>query len=415
MELIKKIISFKYFKFILAGIGVILMTIFFTTTILSGRKERVCNRLRKDIIESVDEYVNNNNLLPLLNGTSVTVDIVNAKDKFTINKQTITGTVTYTKYNDTYIKTLEIANADHCTTNEFGKEQDKYDENENTKVNVYFNYNNVEKYNSKWTNFIESEKISKEATNGVYLPIDEEDLPLIPNNAIITEYVTENKTFYSYRDKKWKWYKNDIAYSEYSSEKPAGYTNKDEATVQTTEPTEWSLDYPEVHDYRTIQTKTGFQWYYKDGKERVYWENGKYSIESPGDEYKKDTETMAKMYSYTDKMWRWYNGNTRRIYSSLKSVRPDNYNYRDDTTLTYTKWTDFKDTSYLTSDNQSYREERTDLRTRYLIKYEIHYEELLENPVSLEELESIVGKSYEEILKDETLNVNVTFKFQKEA
>ena len=71
--------------------------------------------------------------------------------------------------------------------------------------------------------------------------------------------------------------------------------------------------------------------------------------------------------------------------------------------------------SYLTNENKSYREQRTDIRTRYLIKYDIHYENMLEQPVSLEELENILGKSYEEILNDKSINVNVTFKFQTEA
>ena len=91
-------------------------------------------------------------------------------------------------------------------------------------------------------------------------------------------YIRETKTYYSYRDKKWKWYKNDIKYSDYSSTQPAGYKNKDKATLKNTELSEWSLDYPEEFEYRHISTKTGYQWYKKEGKEKVYWENGKYLI-----------------------------------------------------------------------------------------------------------------------------------------
>ena len=40
---------------------------------------------------------------------------------------------------------------------------------------------------------------------------------------------------------------------------------------------------------------------------------------------------------------------------------------------------------------------------------------MLDTPVSLEELENILGKSYEEIANDKSINVNVTFKFQTEA
>ena len=415
MDKIRNITKSKYFKLAIYGIGILLILIFIITTIINGKKTRTCNSLRNDIIASMDGYVEENNLLPKLNGTSVTLDISNGGKEFTMKKNKVTGTITYTNYNGEYVKTVNLNNAKYCTTEDFGKETDKYNENKNMKVNVYFNYNNVESFNSKWTDYIASADVSKEETNGVFLPLDEKDLPKIPSNAIITEYVTETKTYYSYRDKKWKWYKNDIKYSNYSSTQPYGYTNKDEATMTKSEPSEWSLNYPEVYDYRTISTKTGYQWYYMDKKEKVYWENGKYSIESPGKEYKKDNDTAAKMYSYTDKMWRWYNGDTKRGYSSLNSKKPSGYNYKDDTTLTYTSWSSFKDTSSLNSDNKSYREEQTDLRTRYLIKYDIYYEELLDKPVSLEELENILGKSYEEILNDKTLHVNVTFKFQPEA
>ena len=415
MDKLKRFISSKYFKLLIVGIGILLIVIFFISTMVNGKRTRTCNSLREDIIASLDDYVTKNNLLPKLNGTSVTVDITNADKEFTMKDNKITGTVTYTNYNGEFIKTVKIENADYCTTKKFNKETDKYDEKKNNEVAVYYNYNNVETFNSKWSEYIPSNEISTEDTNGVYLPSDTKKLPAIPSNAVIAEYVTENKTYYSYRDKQYRYYKNNIKYSSYSSVKPSGYTNKDNSTEKETEPTEWSLDYPEEYSYRAIKTKTGYQWYYTENKQRVYWENGKYSIESPGEKYKNDPDTAAKMYSYTDKMWRWYNGDTKRGYSGYLSEMPKNYSYRDDSTLNYTKWSTFKDKSYVTNENKSYREEKTDIRTRYLIKYEIHYEELLDEPVSLEELENILGKSYEEILKDETLNVNVIFKFKQEA
>ena len=409
MEILKKS------KKIILLIAVILLVIIIILTISSGRKKKVCNNLRNDIINSVDKYVNDNNLLPSLNGDSVVIELDSIQDKFTMKKKTITGYVTYTKYNDEYIKTVEIDNASYCTTDKFGKETDKYNSKNNVKVNAYFNYRTVESYNSKWSNYLPSEKISTEETDGILLPLNSKDLPVIPPNSVVTEYIRETKTYYSYRDKRWKWYKNDIKYSDYSSTQPAGYTNKDKDTLKYTESSEWSLDYPEVYEYRHIKSKTAYQWYYKEGKEKIYWENGKYSVESPGSEYKKDNDTAAKMYSYFDETWRWYNGSTKRIYSTSNSLKPNGYNYKDSTTLTYTNWSTFKDTSSINENNKSYREEKTDIYSRYLIKYDVYSYPILEQPISLRELEIKLGKSYEEITKDKSLKVDVIFKFQNEA
>ena len=267
----KQILNMKYLKLIMIGIGILLLIIFIISSVISGQKKRTCNNLKNDIIASTDNYVNENNLLPTLNGTSITVDLSVLTDRFSIKEKNVTGTITYTNYNGEYIKTIDIDNADYCSTDDFGKETDKYNSKKNSKVNVYFNYYTISSYNSQWSKYLPSEEISTEETDGVYLPVDSKNLPTIPSNAVITEYVRETKTYYSYRDKKWKWYKNNIKYSDYSSTKPAGYSFKDTATVTSTEPTEWSLDYPEEFEYRNIKSKTGYQWYYKDGKEKIYW------------------------------------------------------------------------------------------------------------------------------------------------
>lgn len=411
MDFIKKF-SKKSLGIILIVLCLLIMIIFI---ISNSSKKRKCTSLKDEILAITDKYVNDNDLLPSLNGTSITIELSELNDKVSFKKKEVKGTVTYTKYNDEYIKTFDIENASYCSTDKFGKESDKYISTNNVKVNVYFNYYTVESYNSKWSNYISSEEVSNEETDGVLLPINSKNLPTIPDNAVITEYVRETKTYYSYRDKKWKWYKNNVKYSDYSSTKPNGYTNKDESTKSKTEATEWSLDYPEVYDYRHISSKTGYQWYKLEGKEKVYWENGKYSVESPGSEYKKDSKNSAKMYSYTDDIWRWYNGNTKRVYSSASSTKPNGYNYKDESTLTYTNWSSFKDTSYLTNDNKSYREERTDTYSRYLIKYDIYSYSVLDNYVTLDELENILGKSYQEICNDKSIKVDVIFKFQNEA
>ena len=275
------------------------------------------------------------------------------------------------KWKCSYVKTVIMDNADYCSTGNFGKEKDQYDDSKNVKVNAYFNYVTVDSYNSRWSNWYPSEDISEELTDGVLLPIDEDDLPNVPNNAVITEYVRETKTYYSYRDKKWRWYRNNIDYSDFSSERPAGYTNKDTSVKLTTEDSPWSLDYPTEYDYRHISSKTGYRWYYLVDGEKVYWNNG-------------------------------------------SSTQPTGYNYKDEETLTYTSWSRFTDTSSLNSSNSSYREERTDIYSRYLIKYDIYSYPILENNVTLSELEQKLGKTYEELSKDDSIKIEVTFKFQYE-
>ena len=401
----------KNIKGFLIIIFVILVLYFIISNIIVGNRNKTCQELRKEIIKQTDIYISDNNLLPNLNGTSQTIYLSDLYDSIVFKDYAVTGTVTYTKYNDTYIKSIDIANASYCNTKDFTNESSQFDENKNAKVEVTFNYVEVDSYNSKWTSWYPSEDISKEETNGVLLPIDERNLPDIPNNAIITEYVRETKTYYSYRDKKWRWYKNNVKYSDFSSEKPKGYTTKDTSISLTTEATAWSLDYPEEKDYRSIKQATGYRWYYLDGEEKIYWNNGEYSPTSPGEEYKKDNDFKATMYSYTDKTWRWYNGETKRIYSSYSSAKPNTYNYKDEATLTYTNWSSFKDKSSLNNSNKSYREEKTDIYSRYLIKYDIYSYPILDNYVSLEELEKNLEKEYEEINNDENIKIKINFKF----
>lgn len=400
--------------FILLALLAILIIIFIITTSVKAKNKAKCDNLRDEIIALTDSYLNSKNLYPTLNGESIEINLSNLSEDIVYKDKYVTGTVTYTKYNDEYVKTFNLLNASNCTTKDFGKETSKYKSDENVKVNVTFNYYEVDSYNSKWTAYLASEYISEEETDGVLLPLDSKKLPSIPENAVITEYVRETKTYYSYRDKQWRYYKNNIKYSDYSSTQPVGYTYKDTATKSTTEQTEWSLDYPEVFEYRHIKSTTGYRWYYLEGKEKVYWENGKYSPDSPGEEYKKDTESKVTMYSYYDDMYRWYNGNTKRVYSSYRSTKPSGYNYKDEQTLTYTNWSSYTDESKLDDSNKSYREERTDTYSRYLIKYDIYSLPMLEKNVSLNELEQTLGKSYEEIANDKTIKVEVHFTFQYE-
>ena len=247
---------------------------------------------------------------------------------------------------------------------------------------------------------------------GVNLPIDLKSLPEIPAEAKIVEYVKEDKTYYSYRDLLYKWYKNNVQYSGFSSEQPSGYANKDTNTVVTTEPSEWSLDYPEVKSYRSISKKTGYRWYYQEGKNKIYWNDGAYYPTQPDEKYDKKSKETVTMYSYTDKMWKWYNGNLKRNYSSYVRVPTSSYIYKDSDLYQYTKWTSYKDSSSLNDENRSYREEVTKTYSRYMIKYRVLSFAKLDKPVSQEELEKATGKTLEQLMNDQNIYVETTFKFK---
>lgn len=393
---------------------IILVLYFIISTMISSSQNRKCQQLKETITNQTDIYLNENNLLPNLNGENIIININELYEPIIFKDKIVEGTITYTKYYDEYIKTFELNNASYCTTKDFNEESDKYDSSKNVKVTAYFNYSEVESYNSKWSNWYPSEDISSEETNGVLLPIDNKKLPVIPKNAVITEYVRETKTYYSYRDKKWRFYKNNIKYSDFSSTKPNGYEYKDESTKIISEQTEWSLNYPETYNYRHIFTSVGYRWYYLNGNTKIYWNNGQYTPNSPGKEYTKDFENSATMYSYYDDMWKWYNGTTKRIYSNFSSTKPNGFNYKDEDLTSYTSWSQFKDVSYLNNSNKSYREEKTDIYSRYLIKYDMYSLPMFEDYVTLKELENKLGKSYKEISNDKTKKVDVIFKFQYE-
>ena len=246
------------------------------------------------------------------------------------------------------------------------------------------------------------------------MPIKKERLPKISDNAIIVKYVTETKNMYRYRDKLWRWYKNlNSNYSGFYSEKPDGYSQRDTNTTISTDYTTWSIDYPEVKDYRTIKTGTGYRWYIIKDKKKVYYNGGEYLVEAPSEEYTADKETAIKMYSYSDKKWRWYNG-TNRVYCSYMATANNYCQYKDEELSVYGNWSMWSEVSKLDSSNSSYREEEVDLYTKYLIYYKMESLDLLETSLPKEQFETKLGKTIEEVDSDDNLDLIVTFKFKNE-
>ena len=251
----------------------IIIIIVIINLIVSGVRNSNCFELRNKIGNYVDSYVMSNDLWPTINGDNIVVDL-NDIEKVTFNDKVCSGTVKITKVNDDYIKTFYLENCSYCSVDSFSNEKDDYDDKLNADVVVYINYYNVTNNNSKWSDYIPFEEISTEETNGVLLPLNLDYLPKISDEAIVTDIIKEDKIFYTYRDKRWLWYKvNNNDYSDFSSEQPAGYSKKDTKAETRTAYSIWSIDYPEVKDYRVISTDTGYRWYKKDENGNIIWWN----------------------------------------------------------------------------------------------------------------------------------------------
>ena len=396
-------------------LGVIILIVIIVLIVISSNKTKKCKTLYDNVKKQVTQYVKNKELEPKVNGDFVTVNLEDLDNKIYLNDNVCTGSVKYTKHNDEYILTYEIKDCNYCSTND--KKWTQYTNNYNSKksnidVVALYNYVTIAEYNTKWTKWLSSEEIGEKKEYDVNLPLDEKVLPEVPEGGEIYKIVKEDETRYSYRDKKWKWYANASAdYSKFSSTQPSGYANKDSQTEIKTNPTDWSLDYPEEASYRTINKTTGYRYYKQEGKTKTYWNNGAYYPTAPDSSYTKDSSSSVSMYSYTDKMWRWYNG-TRRNYSAFSSVPYSSYTHLDSEIYTFTSWSSYENVSKLNATNKSYREERTDVYSRYLIKYKMKSMEIYNNYLTKEEFEEQTNHTLSEIANDDKYELMVKFKYR---
>ena len=114
-----------------------------------------------------------------------------------------------------------------------------------------------------------------------------------------------------------------------------------------------------------------------------------------------------------DKMWRWYNGEARGYYSNQSSKPPSNlYKYKDEDLTSYSNWSSYKTFSNVDSSNSYYREEVTNVHSRYMIKYKIRSFRVLDKALERSEFEQTVGKTLEEMAEDINVDLEVTFKYK---
>lgn len=401
----------------------IILVIIVAIVIFKVSRSNTCNDVEKLILDQVELYASNNNLLPTVEGESITLNIDDVFMEETLKpmleEKICSGSVKITKYKDEYIKTYDITNCGYCSTEERYKNwSNEIDKKPSSKYLVdvipYYNYYDVSYYNSSWSKWISEDDIGElDEKYHVALPLKETSIPTIPSEANIIEYEKEDATWYSYRDKKWKYYRdNGGTYSGLSSEQPDGFANKDTSTQMLTEWSEWSLDYPEQKSYRTISTTTGYRWYYLEGTEKVYWNSGIYTPAQPDEKYNKKEKETVKMYRYQDKMWKWYNGK-KRAYSNFSSTAPNStYSQRDTDLFQYSNWSSYSSENKINSSNSWYREQQTKTYSKYRIAYTMKSFLKLNNYVSKTEFEKELQGTVPELVERTDIQIDIQYKFK---
>lgn len=405
-------------------IGTILPLVVIGFIIYQVNINNKCSKVYDSIETAASEYLQNRNSFPNIDGDSITINLSNLYRDTLSSSSTLdtlaSGSVKVTKYNDTYIYTLDIKNCDVCSTDtKYGAWSNKLNSYPSGKTIVdvipYYNYYNRELNTTAWSDYYEEEELSEEESEyGIKLPIDESTLPQIPNEGNIYNIESDSIYYYRYRTKTWRWYDIEGDYSEYSSEKPDGYRNRDDNTAKYTEWSEYSLNYPEEKSYRTIQNVTGYKYYYEDENgNKVYYNDGNYasSDEVDHEKYNKRDSDSATIYRYRDQEWRWYNG-TQRRYSNYSSTAPSDRPYRDDDTETLSSPTSWSEESRLNSSNQDYIIEERKLMTRFRVQYEFLSLKVLQEPLTQKDFEEEVGMTLAEFNNREDVKLDVTYKFK---
>lgn len=406
----------------ITSICIIVIAVIIGFIVFKSVRNGKCLSIEEQVMTEAMAYIEKNNLLPSYEGDSITINIDEIDTLSVVLEGNIcSGTVTITLAEGRYIKTFDIQNCSYCTTKNrynWSSKKEKYPKNKSlVSVEMVFNYYDVTYNYTPWTDWFSSDLIDAVPSEyDINMPLNSKKWPTISDAGELITYETEKKTFYSYRDKKWKFYKylnND--YSDFSSTRPDGYTYKDERTKIETEPTEWSTNYPEEFDYRKISSTRGYRWYYetKDGV-KIYYKDGIYIPEVEEelqDLYTEKEKDSVKMYRYVDSLWRWYNG-TARNYSGFMAEATTSYPYKDEEIVDYTSWSRWSEVSNVNSSNQTYREQKTDTHQRYRAYYLMHSNEKLNNYLNLADFENITGRTLEDMQNDDSIKVLIKYEYR---
>lgn len=384
----------------------------------------VCQKTYNNILNASKKYANKEKLYPTINGNSVKIRISklyenNYITNLATNKLRNDGTVKITKVDNKYIYTLDVKNCNYCSTGvrykNWSSELD-YNPVGKSVVDVipYYNYTDREVNYTEWTDYLDPADISKTKSKyGIYLPKDKNLLPKIPSKSHIFTIEAEPKTYYNATITMWKWYNIVGEYSDFSSEQPNGYTDKDESTLIYTNWTSYSQNYPTEKNYREVKKADGYQWYYKTKNgQKVYYKNKQYVPESLVNtkKYNEKSDNYQTMYSYRDRQWRWYNG-TKREYSVYSSTKPGGYSYKDDK-LTYTKSTGWVDTTNINDSTKEYMTEKSYQVYRYRIQYEFLSDFILKEYIDQDTFIAKEKMSIEDFMKQEQYKLTIKYKYR---
>ncbi len=408
-------------------IGTIVPLVLLGFIIYTAIQNNDCNTIYNHIKSATKDYLKDADKFPDIEGENVIVSVGKLYNEqylsaYSTKNMTCTGNVKITKYKKDYVYTLNLTNCNSCTTTSRYKnwsgELDYYPNKPIVDVIPYYNYYERQTVVTDWSKFYEENELQKKKSKyGVRLPKKEEDiqskLPTLPEEAKIAEIQQERGYFYRYKDKVWKWYDIKGNYSGFSSEKPAGYANKDEDTLIYTEWTKYSLNYPEEKEYREIHKTTGYQYYYEEDGEKIYANNKNFVADEDIDQnkYTMHEDQGVDMFSYRDSKWRWYNGEKRK-YSVTSSEKPDGYNFKDDETLVETNYSEWEPSSTVNDSNKTYRIEEKKHMTRYRYVYEILSAPVLKAPVTKNLFVEKVGISVPDFVVQDNYKMEVSYKFK---
>ena len=402
--------------------GTILPIIFVILIIVTEFQNRYCGKVYESIKKATKNYIQNEELMPTVEGDNLTISIGDLySEQYLKSSETnnilCSGTVKITKYKNDYVYTLDVRNCNSCSTNkkfaDWSALQLNYPRNK-TIIDVipYFNYYERDINTTKWSKYYDDSELSDEVSEyGIKLPVNMEDIPEVPKEANIFTIEKEETLFYRYRSKNWRWYDIVGNYSEYSSEKPNGFENKDEDASIYSDWSDYVQNYPEEKSYRTIEQTTGYKFYYTNkNNEKVYYNDGKYSPREDvnTEKYDQTENETTTLYHYRDQMWRWYNGQKRR-YSNYRSTAPSGYPYKDEQTERLdnpTSWEEEK------QEATEYRLEEEKVMTRFRTKYEFLSLLKLKEPLEREKFEAKIKENIVDFNEREDVKLDVTYKFK---
>lgn len=406
-------------------IGNVLPVIIIGILIYAVIQNKICINIYDMIKKSSKLYLEDQGELPRIEGEN---SIVNIGDLYSeeylrsssTDNTLCSGTVKVTKYKKDYIYTLDVKNCNKCSVNKkYGGWSELINNYPSNKAIVdvipLYNFYDREVNVTAWSEYYENSELDDEVSDyGINLPMDTSKIPEIPKEGKVVNIENDTTYYYRYRDRAWKWYDIEGQYSQFSSERPDGFANKDEDSERITEWSEYSLDYPEEKSYREINQTTGYKFYYVNKKgEKIYYNSKKYTPEEEIDSEKYDQrdEDSTTLYRYQDKQWRWYNGQKRR-YSPLSPTQPEGYLLKDSETETLGSESSWSPERPTDADTNEYRVEERKLMTRFRTRYEILSDLVLKDALTKEKFEKETNSSILEFSSKEDKKLETTYKFK---